>query len=76
MKKLLAATAIGAICVSTTMAQAGNLKDAEVEAPVIVPEPAGSSAGPLLPIALGALVLCAVACGGSDDGTTVVTTTN
>lgn len=58
MKKLVLAAALTA---AASTAFAGSLADPIIEAPVIVQETTGSSAGILVPLLLLALVVAAVA---------------
>jgi hypothetical protein len=58
MKKLVLAAALSA---AASTAYAGSLADPIIEAPVIVEEATGSSAGVLVPLLLLALVAAAVA---------------
>lgn len=67
MKKLALAAAFAA---AASNAQAGNLSEPVVEAPVIVSEASDSSSGILLPLLL--LVLVAIAVAGSSGGTVPV----
>ena len=67
MKKLGTFTAITALCLQTSMAQAGGLAPTVDEPITILPEPQGTAAGIIVPLLVLALLGAASSAGGTND---------
>lgn len=66
MKKLMTA-AVAMSLVGSAAFAGGPVVIVDEPAPIVVTEKSSSSNGVILPLVLGAVILCAVACGGSDS---------